>query len=150
MPYSRHAVRDAMLMLRLLALQPTPPRLAACPPCRLASPFTPLACDLSCMCAPLQTEEPGVLPGWGTWSTQQREPKWMVEAREKAKRWVEGVCVCVGGLVLMVCEATWSTHQHNPKWIVEAREKAKRWVDGGLVGWLVGWLVDRWMGGWVG
>lgn len=91
-----------------------------------------------------------MLPGWGTWSTQQREPKWMVEAREKAKRWVEGVCVCVGGLVLMVCEATWSTHQHNPKWIVEAREKAKRWVDGGLVGWLVGWLVDRWMGGWVG
>lgn len=32
------------------------------------------------------TELPGVLPGWGTWSGQQREPKWAREAREKAAR----------------------------------------------------------------
>lgn len=31
-------------------------------------------------------DEPGVLPGWGVWAGQQREPKWMVEARDKAKR----------------------------------------------------------------
>lgn len=34
--------------------------------------------------------------GEGTRSTQQHKPKWMVEAREKAKRWVKMVvCVCV-------------------------------------------------------
>lgn len=29
---------------------------------------------------------PGVLPGWGTWKDQQREPKWMVEQRKKQEK----------------------------------------------------------------
>ncbi|XP_075264252.1 uncharacterized protein LOC142356177 [Convolutriloba macropyga] len=30
-------------------------------------------------------ETPSVMPGWGTWTTQQREPRWMKEKREKAE-----------------------------------------------------------------
>ena len=33
-----------------------------------------------------QIEEPSTLPGWGMWAGSQREPKWMREAKEKAKR----------------------------------------------------------------
>ncbi|KAI8471775.1 MAG: Utp14 protein-domain-containing protein [Monoraphidium minutum] len=29
---------------------------------------------------------PGLMPGWGLWAGQQREPKWMAEARTKAAR----------------------------------------------------------------
>jgi U3 small nucleolar RNA-associated protein 14 len=31
-------------------------------------------------------EVPGLMPGWGLWADQQREPKWMAEARAKAAR----------------------------------------------------------------
>ncbi|GBF90520.1 hypothetical protein Rsub_03516 [Raphidocelis subcapitata] len=31
-------------------------------------------------------EAPGLMPGWGLWADQQREPKWMAEARAKAAR----------------------------------------------------------------
>ncbi|KAF5840649.1 Utp14 protein-domain-containing protein [Dunaliella salina] len=31
-------------------------------------------------------EEPSVLPGWGVWQDQQRNPKWMKQAKEKAQR----------------------------------------------------------------
>ena len=31
-------------------------------------------------------EEPSMLPGWGTWAGQQREPKWMRDARIKAQK----------------------------------------------------------------
>ena len=31
-------------------------------------------------------EAPLVLPGWGAWASQQREPKWLVEAKAKAER----------------------------------------------------------------
>ncbi|GAX85472.1 hypothetical protein CEUSTIGMA_g12888.t1 [Chlamydomonas eustigma] len=31
-------------------------------------------------------EEPSTLPGWGMWSSAQREPKWMRDAKEKAKK----------------------------------------------------------------
>lgn len=31
-------------------------------------------------------EVPGLMPGWGLWADQQREPKWMAEARLKAAR----------------------------------------------------------------
>jgi U3 small nucleolar RNA-associated protein 14 len=31
-------------------------------------------------------EVPGLMPGWGLWADQQREPKWMAEARQKAAR----------------------------------------------------------------
>mmetsp|Transcript_37964 Transcript_37964/g.96008 ORF Transcript_37964/g.96008 Transcript_37964/m.96008 type:complete len:1095 (-) Transcript_37964:202-3486(-) len=31
-------------------------------------------------------EEPSSLPGWGAWSAQQRDPKWMRDARAKAAR----------------------------------------------------------------
>lgn len=30
-------------------------------------------------------EVPGVLPGWGTWAGQQREPRWAAEAKRKAQ-----------------------------------------------------------------
>ena len=31
-------------------------------------------------------DAPSLMPGWGTWSNQQREPRWMREARAKAER----------------------------------------------------------------
>jgi len=31
-------------------------------------------------------ETPSLMPGWGSWSTQQREPRWMREKREKAEQ----------------------------------------------------------------
>mmetsp|Transcript_5357 Transcript_5357/g.11731 ORF Transcript_5357/g.11731 Transcript_5357/m.11731 type:complete len:1130 (-) Transcript_5357:373-3762(-) len=31
-------------------------------------------------------EEPSSLPGWGAWSEQQRDPKWMRDARDKVKK----------------------------------------------------------------
>ena len=34
-----------------------------------------------------KVEGPSLMPGWGTWASQQREPKWMVQAREKAQRY---------------------------------------------------------------
>jgi len=36
-------------------------------------------------------EEPSALPGWGVWQDQQRNPKWMKQAKEKAQRCVH-VC----------------------------------------------------------
>ncbi|KAK9837770.1 hypothetical protein WJX74_004747 [Apatococcus lobatus] len=33
-----------------------------------------------------KVEEPSMLPGWGTWAGQQREPKWMRDARVKAQK----------------------------------------------------------------
>eukprot|EP00983_Pelagomonas_calceolata_P131660 1161798-Pelagomonas_calceolata.AAC.16 len=35
-------------------------------------------------------EEPSTLPGWGVWQDQQRNPKWMKQAKEKAQRCVAG------------------------------------------------------------
>lgn len=32
-------------------------------------------------------EAPSLLPGWGTWASQQKEPKWMRDARAKAERY---------------------------------------------------------------
>ena len=32
----------------------------------------------------VQEEVPGVLPGWGTWAGQQREPQWVTDAKRKA------------------------------------------------------------------
>ena len=31
-------------------------------------------------------EEVSVLPGWGTWADQQKEPHWMKAANQKAQR----------------------------------------------------------------
>ncbi len=31
-------------------------------------------------------DEPSTLPGWGMWSDQQREPKWMRDAKAKAQK----------------------------------------------------------------
>jgi U3 small nucleolar RNA-associated protein 14 len=31
-------------------------------------------------------EEPSALPGWGVWQEQQRNPKWMKVAKDKAQR----------------------------------------------------------------
>ena len=31
-------------------------------------------------------DEPSMLPGWGMWAGQQREPKWMRDARDKAMK----------------------------------------------------------------
>ena len=42
-------------------------------------------CDRCPLILP-QIEEPSTLPGWGMWAGSQREPKWMREAKEKAKR----------------------------------------------------------------
>jgi len=33
-----------------------------------------------------QEEVPGMLPGWGTWAGQQREPAWVAEAKRKAQQ----------------------------------------------------------------
>lgn len=33
-----------------------------------------------------KVEGPSLMPGWGTWASQQREPRWMVEARKKAEQ----------------------------------------------------------------
>ncbi len=33
-----------------------------------------------------KVEEVGVLPGWGVWAEQQREPRWVRQAKEKAAR----------------------------------------------------------------
>ena len=33
-----------------------------------------------------KVEEPSTLPGWGMWAGLQREPKWMKDAKEKAKK----------------------------------------------------------------
>lgn len=33
-----------------------------------------------------KVEEPSLLPGWGMWAGQQREPKWMQDARVKAQK----------------------------------------------------------------
>ncbi|KAL4441441.1 hypothetical protein ABPG77_001945 [Micractinium sp. CCAP 211/92] len=33
-----------------------------------------------------QEEVPGTLPGWGTWAGQQREPKWVTDAKKKAEQ----------------------------------------------------------------
>ncbi|PSC76740.1 U3 small nucleolar RNA-associated 14-like protein A isoform A [Micractinium conductrix] len=33
-----------------------------------------------------QEEVPGVMPGWGTWASQQREPQWVADAKRKAKQ----------------------------------------------------------------
>ena len=32
-----------------------------------------------------QEEVPGQLPGWGTWASQTKEPKWVIEAKAKAE-----------------------------------------------------------------
>ena len=32
----------------------------------------------------MQEDVPGVLPGWGTWAGQQREPQWVTDAKRKA------------------------------------------------------------------
>ena len=34
----------------------------------------------------LQEEVPGVLPGWGIWAGQQREPQWVADAKKKAQQ----------------------------------------------------------------
>lgn len=31
---------------------------------------------------------PSALPGWGAWAGQQRDPKWMRDARARAQKWV--------------------------------------------------------------
>lgn len=31
-------------------------------------------------------EEPSTLPGWGAWAGQQRNPKWMQTAKDKAAK----------------------------------------------------------------
>lgn len=33
-----------------------------------------------------KVEAPSLLPGWGAWASQQREPGWMIAARVKAER----------------------------------------------------------------
>lgn len=33
-----------------------------------------------------EVEEPSVMPGWGMWAGQQREPRWMVQAKAKAQK----------------------------------------------------------------
>lgn len=38
----------------------------------------------NCAFTALQEEVPGVLPGWGTWAGQQREPQWVTDAKRKA------------------------------------------------------------------
>ncbi len=35
-------------------------------------------------------EEPSALPGWGAWAEQQRDPKWMRDAKAKAQRCARG------------------------------------------------------------
>lgn len=37
-------------------------------------------------CPAVQEEVPGTLPGWGTWAGQQREPKWVTDAKKKAEQ----------------------------------------------------------------
>lgn len=43
-----------------------------------------LPCDRPLMRIQLQEDVPGVLPGWGTWAGQQREPQWVTDAKRKA------------------------------------------------------------------
>ncbi len=31
-------------------------------------------------------EEPSLLPGWGAWADQQKDPKWMRDAKAKAQK----------------------------------------------------------------
>lgn len=33
-----------------------------------------------------EVDAPSLMPGWGTWSNQQREPRWMREKREQAEK----------------------------------------------------------------
>lgn len=32
-------------------------------------------------------EEPSVLPGWGAWTAQQKDPKWIKDAKDRVQRW---------------------------------------------------------------
>ena len=41
-------------------------------------------------------EEISVLPGWGSWAGQQKEPRWMKAANQKAQRYNAAIChICV-------------------------------------------------------
>ena len=33
-----------------------------------------------------KTETASLLPGWGTWADKQKEPQWMIAAKQKADR----------------------------------------------------------------
>lgn len=43
-----------------------------------------VACSQSSCCA---QDAVTVLPGWGTWANQQKEPHWMKAANQKAERY---------------------------------------------------------------
>lgn len=33
-------------------------------------------------------EEPSQLPGWGNWASRQKDPQWLLNAKDRAKRCV--------------------------------------------------------------
>ena len=51
-----------------------------------SQPLLPTHLPALLACPTLQEEVPGVLPGWGIWAGQQREPQWVADAKKKAQQ----------------------------------------------------------------
>ena len=72
------------------------------PPHSHATVSSMLQYDTMCLCKTYMLhktvassqEEVSVLPGWGSWAGQQKEPHWMKAANQKAQRYSAAVSVC--------------------------------------------------------
>lgn len=57
-----------------------------------------------------RAKEPCMLPGWGRWASEQRKPRWMIEAARAAQRY-----------------GSW------PAWSEESSSKCRHWPEVALV-----------------
>lgn len=66
-------------------------------------------------------DTPSLLPGWGAWAGQRKKtPQWIVDAQDKATKYVDGLCVyaCfIEKATCMACEDTTSSQDQPPEYL---------------------------------